>query len=400
VVIRLSVTQSLETIPSIFEIDRIAALGDPVFRNLQITQAYAELSRALASRTSWQTNWCTFAAWASKQAGQSIRKEDLRRALEHAVRAAFAPPTTQSLANEAANPTQQAAIQRSPDLRLSVERVADAVARGNRKVFAEIGRIFAAFLAEFAGDSQPDDIRLARFCESLRPGDPPDGQEFLRRAFGRYYQAFFEQDAKTRAEFLLFANLEIGYHEQTRLQPEIAEALNAASVNLFALARLLLADEPAFPLGRIARLPGQPYGMALWLARRRLSRRTEANHALGAIAAQLQARMRQVFTEHLMTIQFPPAQIIRLGDDLHVPFPEMLRTLVDPELSAFLAGLDAAPEIPEGVGAHDWANLRQRLRFIVRLFRSYQETPDLFAPPFLPEQTTAIKSNRMPHGRL
>ncbi len=69
--------------PTVADVERIAALGDPVSRNLQITQCYSELSRLFAARTGGgPANWCTFATWASKQAGQTIRKEDLQRAFE------------------------------------------------------------------------------------------------------------------------------------------------------------------------------------------------------------------------------------------------------------------------------------------------------------------------------
>ena len=68
--------------PTPADIDRIASLTDPVLRNLQITQCYHELSNAMAALTGPLANWCTFATWASKQAGQSIRKEDLARTFE------------------------------------------------------------------------------------------------------------------------------------------------------------------------------------------------------------------------------------------------------------------------------------------------------------------------------
>jgi len=63
----------LDHVPASAEVDRIATLGDPVLRNLQITQCYHELASALAKRTGPHANWCTFATWASKQAGQTIR---------------------------------------------------------------------------------------------------------------------------------------------------------------------------------------------------------------------------------------------------------------------------------------------------------------------------------------
>src|SRR5512134_702818 len=69
-------------IPTLLDVERTSALSDPVLRNLQITQCYHELAHVLAERTGPKANWCTFATWASRQAGQTIRKEDLRRLLE------------------------------------------------------------------------------------------------------------------------------------------------------------------------------------------------------------------------------------------------------------------------------------------------------------------------------
>jgi hypothetical protein len=78
-------------VPAIAEIDRIAASRDPILRNLQITHCYHELSMALAKRTGPSANWCTFATWASKQVGQTVRKEDLARTLESVLDTAPAP---------------------------------------------------------------------------------------------------------------------------------------------------------------------------------------------------------------------------------------------------------------------------------------------------------------------
>src|ERR671919_1377411 len=78
--------------PTVAEVERIAALTDPVVRNLQITQCYCELSRAFAARTGGgPANWCTFATWASKQAGQTIRREDLAHALDNVARPGHNP---------------------------------------------------------------------------------------------------------------------------------------------------------------------------------------------------------------------------------------------------------------------------------------------------------------------
>src|SRR5574341_1103433 len=130
-------TEAISTghFPSLAEVERIAALGDPVIRNLQITQCYHELSAALTGRTGPEANWCTFATWASKQAGQTIRKEDLRRALESIL--ASAPATTQVAEGAAtlegklgAAPESQitrALVLRALDPASAIDRSSDAV---------------------------------------------------------------------------------------------------------------------------------------------------------------------------------------------------------------------------------------------------------------------------------
>jgi hypothetical protein len=61
----------------------------------------------------------------------------------------------------------------------------------------------------------------------------------LSEAFLSYCEARF-QNGKDKIELMLLANLCAGYHEQIRLQPEIAEALNAALDNTDVLKRNLL----------------------------------------------------------------------------------------------------------------------------------------------------------------
>ena len=63
--------------PSPADVRRIATLADPVIRNLEITQCYSRLAAAVAALTGGGANWCSFATWASRQAGCTIRGEDL-----------------------------------------------------------------------------------------------------------------------------------------------------------------------------------------------------------------------------------------------------------------------------------------------------------------------------------
>ena len=63
--------------PSVDDIDHIRAIDRAPLRNLHITQAYHDLASGLAARTGGGANWCSFATWASRQAGSTIRGEDL-----------------------------------------------------------------------------------------------------------------------------------------------------------------------------------------------------------------------------------------------------------------------------------------------------------------------------------
>lgn len=386
-------------IPTSAEVDRIAALADPAIRNLQITQCYHELAAALTRRMGMSANWCTFATWASKQAGQTIRKEDFAQTLENLLRAA--PFSAQSMTDLVVSAQALGSAQSEEEIEESVaavlnplaafDRASQAVARGNRKVYEEIGREFARFAAQCLNDPAFDAENIARFCAELRPGEPPDGQRYLRQAFTRYYQAFFEHDAKTRAELLLLANIEIGFHEQTRLQPEIAAAMDAAFVDPRQFRRRLIK----------ALFPRRGWLVEVRLLLLRLfDRPSPFDAALDLLLAEARRQARLIITEYVMTIGLPHGVYLRLGADVPAEFPASLRQIALPDLRALLDRIDATPDSTHGSGAVDWARLPDRLHFIADLFRCYHEARDLFEPPFTPEQVAALKSGKMPAGRL
>ncbi len=390
--------QMMKQYPSVANIDRIAALSDSVIRNLQITQSYWALSAAMSERTGPVANWCTFATWASKQAGQTIRGEDLIRELEHilanepAISAELAGLVEVALASGTrhGNSDIRQLVWEALDPRAAMQRAGDAVARGNQKVFAEIGHEFARFGAECLGDQQPDAEKIARFCAALKPGDPPDGQRYLRKAFECYYQAFFETDHKTRVELLLFANLQIGFHEQTRLQPEIAEAMEASVIDPKSFSRRLV--DSLFPgRGWMIR--------SVWWVLRLLGRPGKLDAAINRFFEQARHRVRLFLTDHLMVLALPNRRL-RLGDDLRGEFPESLRRLTNPGLLALLQQIDPTPDSLLDSGAVDWADLPDRIHFIADLFRCYEESTELLEPPFTPEQTEALESGLRPEGAL
>ena len=143
-----------EPAPNPSDVQRIVAIENPVLRNLEITYCYSRLAAAMAARNGEGANWCTYATWASRQAGRTIRGEDLLEHLElrlgherwvlHPIatlwrrllrRGLFQPETRLGrLTNELHTPFD------------AFERASAAVARGNLKVFEEIGLQFARFL--------------------------------------------------------------------------------------------------------------------------------------------------------------------------------------------------------------------------------------------------------------
>jgi hypothetical protein len=384
--------------PTVDDIDAISAAADPVLRNLRITQAYHELSAAAAERLGPSANWCTFATWASKQAGRTIRQEDLPRAVEDALgSSSVAAGAVGDAATEARRLGSSlglgdpvASVWAILDPSASFARAGTAVARGNLRVFEEIGREFARFDAE-CGSATHDPAALARFLEGLRPGEPPDGQRYLRQAFGHYLQARAEADPVARAQLVLLANLEVGFHEQVRLQPEIAAALNAAVVD---------------PRDVRDRLLDALFPHASWLVRLRLrlagwlGRRSRLDAAIDAVVLEKQRLVHRVVTRHLMSIGLGSIGAVRLGEDLGVGFPPSLRTISLAELRDLLDRIDPTRDDPRDSGAVDWADLDDRIHFIADLFRSFGESPELFEPPFTPSQLEDLDAGRRPADPL
>jgi hypothetical protein len=378
--------------PSVEDVERIASVTDPVVRNLQITQSYHEIACALRPLTGAVANWCAFATWASKQAGQTIRGEDLVRHFQDQFRSSPEIVAAIGVIVKAVGDlgfrweipalAERILVVLHPGAAFA--RASDAVARGNRKVFEEIGREFVRFLATFAADTSFDAAKTSRFCTGLRPGDPPDGQSLLRDAYTACCEARFHSDPDAKSELLFYANLLAGFHEQTRLQPEIAEAMNAA----------LDADDTGRSLLELL-LPG------FWLrlrhqAARLMGRKLPLDTALDLLLAAAQRLIRQVITHHLMTLHLP-GEILHLGRDLPEGFPT---PLANTKLKDLLARIDSTPDSVAGSGARDWADFDDRMHFITDFFRCYHENMALFDPPFTERQVEQIRAGQKPEGLL
>ena len=392
------VSSPVITAPAVADVERIANLQHPVVRNLQITHCYSQLSQAFAQRTGAGANWCTFATWASKQAGQTIRKEDLLRTLQAAL---MLKPEVEAALVLVAKLARQAGVERSvPQLKQltlitlinnTATRAAEAVSRGNKKVFEEIAFEFARFMTACFGETVCNQATIDNFCAQLRSGAPPEGQAYLQQAFRCYYQALFEADEKKRAELLFFANLQVGYHEQTRLQPEIAASLNAAAIDQLAVkARLLSLLFPATTYASRFRLFWQQL----------LQQTALLDKAIAGLMLHVQHQLRKILTVHLMTLTLPPGNRLLLARDLTGNFPGCLQNIANTDLQLLLAQIDPTPNSARESGAIDWAYLPERMHYITDLFRCYHLCADLFQDPFTAQQVTVFQAGTVPAGPL
>ena len=346
------------------EITRISAETDGVLRNLRITQCYHDLSTDLARVVDLQNaNWCTFANWASKTAGASIRNEQLPKLFleilndEARMRPRLGPVFLWCYRRTIAK------VDLLEQIRTALKHVSDEVAEGNRKVFAELAPLFARFTNLRTAPAEDWDSHFRRFLTELRAG-PTDrgGQELLRQAFTNYSNAAAESDARQKAELMLLANCQIGLHEQTRLQDQIQGAMDAPVGAIVAdgIGRLLAT--------RLAFAVLSPFGVS----RQR-------------VRELIQEEWRRLATRYSMTLSLPHGRVLPLGgDDVPWPseIPETLRTLTNPDLVALLKRFDDDVARLRTQGADDWSRLNDRMGFICELFRSSQQNADLFDQPF------------------
>jgi len=376
-------------VPTVDDVRRIVAISNPVIRNLEITNCYAQLSAAMVQRTGRCANWCTYATWASRQAGRTIRGEDLIETLQ--TRLGLGLQLLHPLASLGRWLLRRGLFDPQSKLgRLTAqlhtpfdafERTSDAVARGNRKVFEEVGLLFARYLAEVPPDAGAESPQLRAFVGGLRSGEPPDGQRYLAQAFTRYARAGATPPAE-RAQLLLLANVEIGMHEQTRLQPEIRESLDSPYAVSQDLDRRLVGALFPWWRRRIPRVLAVPAG------------------ALGTRAQREMADMvREIITRSLMVMSLPQ-RVLALGANMDEPFPEALRDLTDAELTALFARFAPSGPTHGGVGARDWSDFDQRMNYIAHLFRAFHLHEELLGEPFTAAQVRAFAAGTVPDSAL
>lgn len=371
---------------------RIAAIDDAALRNVWITYTYSELNRRVrhAAGLDRDHTWCGFATWASATAGRTIRRQDLPAVLVEVLDASkrHRDQLAEANANRRVAKALGAPDAETPDVLAALADALDDasahVGHGNLVVFTELAPLFVAFaeLVERDGPAVSDEAVDATLADAAGGTVAPD----LADAFAWYARAVRTADPGERARSMLAANVIAVAHEQHRLQDDVAAALVAGLQSVEAAI-----DALADILRRRAKGP----------ARLQVTGRLGAHKLRDVIVHAWEVAV----TTIMMTLCVPGAEL-RLGDD--VPpgrdgrlFPIDLDPLtgpppVDPDAATVYGSWDRTGGTGRHDGARNWAELHERMSYIVNLFRSRQQDETLAEPPFSAEQLAVLQEGRLP----
>ena len=316
-------------VPSVDEVRRIVAIANPVIRNLEITHCYSRLAAEFTTRIGDGANWCTYATWASRQAGRTIRGEDLldhlgsrlakRRWLLHPIATLWRRLLRRGLFQPETRIGRLTAELHTPFD--AFERASAAVARGNLKVFEEIGLEFARYLNECLPDTPVDAPRSAGSSTACVPAIHPRGSV----TYGR-------RSCTTSA---------CGSSASQRRAPSspCSRTSRSASTSRRACSR------------RSARRSMPPtQRRRIWAACARgavpvdgalvAGRPGPAAAAIGVVAAGFQRTVEQIAREAIIDsfmVLTLPERVLALGSHLDDAYPEVLDEPADAELIELLA---------------------------------------------------------------
>ena len=367
-------------------VTRITAIVDPAVRNVWITESYADLGRRLLGVLGTDQTWCSFATWASNTAGVSIRGHELPHVLDRLlVGADEHVDSTIDETNSHAPLLRWVGLIRHLDregvhrlVRTALTRVSDHIAHGNTLVYGELAPLFVRFVERLEGSAPPALHEIDNTLEAI--GVPTSREHpLINLAFWSYAMAATTSDDGNRAQYVLTANVAAVLHEQQRLQDDIAAALDAGLID---------AGEELDQLCHHL-LPGPIRRWAIAAVRHR-------------VALHVDRLWEHVATQMLMTMSVP-GETLHLGRDVPCRpdgslFPADLNHLDHPALCQLLDAWDRTKGTGHGSGAENWADLHQRMGYIVNLFRSRQQSLDLTDSPFTSEQLASMERDELPSG--
>lgn len=319
---------------------------DPSLANRRITLVHYKLSQVLHEVTGSNAgaNFHTWAVWGSRKAGVTIRQEDLGEALRNAtVVAGIVGLIVGALASSLTIYMWLPALPRPIVFPSAVvggicgaltgrwiayysrREAAHLILEGNRIVLEDIGKQTARFVETFHDKEEEDVQLLESFLAEFRQGNTAaGGQDLLRKAFTYYHTARYCKDLKQKHESTYFANCLAVLHEHIRLEPYIKKSMPII-IRKCATKRLMQFDVGTVKLKVSEEVPGLD----------------------GA------------------------------------SFPQSLTSLSDRELSSFLNSDDGWGGDLASSPARDWTNIRDRMRYIVKLFRVMHLEQSVFAEPYM-----------------
>ena len=345
-----------------------------VVRNLQVTQGYYRISSALKKCVSSKNvNWTSFATHASKTAGQALRHELMPGLMKSAMIRMSGYDNTYMFFSEGLGSGDLPLFEdQNTRLGEAFRQVSMLISDGNITVFDELAWPFTSFINTFKDDWGYDTGKLQGFLDEHLVKGPlsEGGQDYLAEAFTAFYNARYETRAKAKAEYVLQGNLLVGLHEQTRLQPQIEQAM-AVPLDLF-------------------------------------SDTSKGNGESKKSFKQQPAMMRKIiakaFTQMMMSITLPSREL-KLGETVIAPtgvtsFPSDLITIENPRCLELVRMFETNQDTLSGSGADNWSSLRDRMSFVVDFFRSHQQYKRLWESPFNEQQAPVIESGHFPAGPL
>lgn len=91
-----------------------------------------------------------------------------------------------------------------------------------------------------------------------------------------------------------------------------------------------------------------------------------------------------------------------IGDRVirNLQITDVLAEPAAPDLVAFVSEYDPCPAGGFACGATDWCDLRQRMHYILHLFRAYAVDEVLFTAPFTAAHVERFRDGRIPEGEL
>lgn len=360
----------------------IAGMADPVLRNLWITQRYHEFAVALRDAGHGEDATWYASVWASKTAGATIRGEVLPARAKQLL---VDNEATEAALHRFNHGLAERAVQHLTHDHLGqvVEGVtgdvSKQIAMGNVLVFAELAPIFTAMIQALGSKPATAQELADEVAPALSSVGTGADAAAVTTAFDSYGRALF--GSADRSTLILQANVLAVAHEQRRLQPAISGALNAAISDT--LKRMIEDDI-------VSHLPF-----------------AAARQALDALTDELCGVLDEAWdtalTEAIMQLVTASETFDLRRDVPPLPagmFPPGLRELHGTAAEGAITQWDKTSGTGSPTGARDWADLDDRMNFIVNLFRSRQNDATLFDPPFSATQLDDLAKGQRPPGPL